>query len=82
MLLPSNPAQPASMMAQAFSIYKSMIVDQPVLGNTESSASKAGKEDPSSPLDFGEESSPTAKPDGDERLSAPIFSLQSTKDKK
>ncbi|XP_057800658.1 uncharacterized protein LOC131016095 isoform X2 [Salvia miltiorrhiza] len=82
MLLPSNPAQPASMMAQAFSIYKSMIVDQPGIGQTESSGSKAQTEHPSSPSEFGEESSPTAKSDGDESLNAPVFSLQSTKNKK
>ncbi|KAL1539813.1 stomatin-like protein 2, mitochondrial [Salvia divinorum] len=82
MLLPSNPAQPASMMAQAFSIYKSMIVDQPGIEKTESSGSKAETEDPSPPLELGEESSPAAKPDGEKRSSAPIFSLQSTKNTK
>ncbi|XP_042014569.1 stomatin-like protein 2, mitochondrial [Salvia splendens] len=82
MLLPSNPAQPASMMAQAFSIYKSMIVDQAGIEKTESSESKAETEDPSPSLELGEESSPATKPDVEKRTSAPIFSLQSTENKK
>ncbi|KAG6402938.1 hypothetical protein SASPL_135152 [Salvia splendens] len=69
MLLPSNPAQPASMMAQAFSIYKSMIVDQAGIEKTESSESKAETEDPSPSLELGEESSPATKPDVEKRTS-------------
>ncbi|KAL1547307.1 stomatin-like protein 2, mitochondrial [Salvia divinorum] len=82
MLLPSDHGQPASMMAQAFSIYKNMIGDQLGTRPTESSGSKAETEDTSSPLELDAESSPSSKPDGDKRLSAPIFTLQSTENKK
>lgn len=81
-LLPSSPSNPASMMVQAFSIYKNMIGNKPGNG---SSSSKAETEDPTrsdaSSVEFGEESSPTAEADEDVRLGEPVFSLQSPKNK-
>ncbi|XP_042007486.1 stomatin-like protein 2, mitochondrial [Salvia splendens] len=82
MLLPSDHGQPASMMAQAFSIYKNMIGDQLGTRPTESSGSKAETEDSGSHLELDAESSPTPKPEGDKHLSAPVFTLQSTENKK
>lgn len=82
MLLPSNPAQPASMMAQAFSIYKQMIVDQSENGPTEMSKSKVEIEDLDSSLGISEKSNSTPKPAEDERVVDPVFSLQSPKSKK
>lgn len=81
MLLPSDHGQPASMMAQAFSIYKNMIGDQLGTRPTESSGSKAETEDTNSHLELDAKSSPTPNPEGDKRLSAPIFTLQSTENK-
>ncbi|PIN02898.1 Prohibitins and stomatins of the PID superfamily [Handroanthus impetiginosus] len=74
-LLPSNASNPASMMAQALSVYKNLINKDS--GNGLPKISQAGSTDRITSLESEDEGSPSTKPAAQDHLGEPVFSLQS-----
>lgn len=79
MLLPSSAANPASMMSQALTIYKSLIGDASGSNRSRAISQPGSEEDVKSNGLFGDENSSTSSTTDADHYSGPGFSLQSSK---
>lgn len=81
MLLPTNASNPASMMGQALTIYKSLMGNNSGNGHPKKSPSELTKtiKDDTPSMELEDEDSTSAKSVGTNHFGDPVFSLQSPK---